>query len=107
MKITEQQKEGISIIEVSGKLDTGNYSVFEEKLFGLIDKNNIQILLDCRELEYISSSGLRVLLMALKKLNALKGKFVLCNMQPEIHKVFKISGFTGIFENRDEALESF
>ena len=76
----------------------------------LIDNQHHKILVECTNMDYISSSGLRILLMALKKVTQVKGKFALCGLQENIHEIFEISGFTSIFEihpSRDEALKGF
>jgi anti-anti-sigma factor len=61
-------------------------------------------------MDYVSSSGLRILLMALKRITMAKGKFVLCSLQENIREIFEISGFTTIFEiysNEEDALRVF
>ena len=55
-----------------------------------------QIVVDFSRLVFISSSGMRVLLIAAKKLHAKKGKLVLCSMQDSIREIFSISGFDQI-----------
>ena len=98
MIISEQQIKDITIVELKGKLDTANYAVLEKRLFALIEDNVINIILDCRNLDFVSSSGLRILILALKKISALKGNFVLCNLQPNVYKILEIAGFIGIFK---------
>ena len=60
-----------------------------------------RLIIDFSHLNFISSSGLRVLLIAVKKLNANQGKLVLCDMQEHIHEVFQISGFDQLIPIRD------
>ena len=60
-----------------------------------------RLLVDFSRLNFISSSGMRVLLMAAKKLHASQGKLVLCAMPDHIHEVFRISGFDQIIPIRD------
>jgi anti-anti-sigma factor len=110
MEIKESAQNGIIILEMNGRLDTTNYNVLEDKILKLVDQNHHNLLVDCSELSYISSSGLRIMLMGLKKINAVKGKFILCNLQENIREIFEISGFTIIFTilpSRKEALEQF
>jgi anti-sigma B factor antagonist len=110
MEILESKKDKVTILELVGRLDTTNYNVLETKIIDLIDSNVVNILIDCSKLDYVSSSGLRILLMALKKISSAKGKFVLCNLQENIAEIFEISGFTSIFEiypGQEEALTSF
>ena len=110
MEINEQKTDQCVIIGITGRLDTTNYSLLEKKLMELIDNHQDKILVDCSKMDYVSSSGLRILLMALKKITMLKGKFVLCGLQENIHEIFEISGFTSIFEihsSHEEALKVF
>ena len=110
MEINEQETDQCVIIGITGRLDTTNYSILEKKLMELIDNRQDKILVDCSKMDYVSSSGLRILLMALKKITMQKGKFVLCGLQENIHEIFEISGFTSIFEihsSPDEALKVF
>jgi anti-anti-sigma factor len=110
MEINEQKTDQCVIIGITGRLDTTNYSILEKKLMDLIDTHQDRILVDCSKMDYVSSSGLRILLMALKKITMVKGKFVLCGLQENIREIFEISGFTNIFEiytTQDEALKVF
>lgn len=110
MEIKEALHDGVVILTINGRLDTTNYHVLEEKLVKLVDNNQHKILIDCSELSYISSSGLRIMLMGLKKINAVKGKFALCSLQDNIREIFEISGFTSIFTifgTQKEALAKF
>ncbi len=110
MEINEQKTDQCVIIGITGRLDTTNYSLLEKKLMELIDNHQDKILVDCSKMDYVSSSGLRILLMALKKITMQKGKFVLCGLQENIHEIFEISGFTSIFEihsSPEEALRVF
>ena len=106
MEIADIKKEKYTIVEIAGRLDTTNYQELETNLQEKLDAGARNLILDCANLEYVSSSGLRVFLMFLKKIKGLNGKFFVCSMQDEIKEIFKISGFTSIFdiyENRDQA----
>jgi anti-anti-sigma factor len=110
MEINELKTDSCVVVSVVGRLDTTNYTILEKKLMDMIDAQQDRILVECSRMDYISSSGLRILLMALKKTNAVKGKFALCNLQENIHEIFEISGFTSIFEihpSKEEALKAF
>ena len=110
MEIVEDKTSQCVIIGITGRLDTTNYTLLENKLMELIDNQQDKILVECSKRDYISSSGLRILLMALKKLTAMKGKFALCSLQENIHEIFEISGFSSIFEihpTREDALKAF
>ncbi len=97
MKITQERINNFSVINIDGRIDSNNYSDFEEEVNRLFSGGETNIIIDCRGLNYISSSGLRVFLVAQKKVISLKGKLHLCNLQPAIKEIFTISGFTSIF----------
>jgi len=110
MEIQEQKKGNINIIGVSGKLDSFNSIELEKKLDALINSAQVQLVVDFNKLEYISSSGLRVLLAGLKKVRKQNGDIKLAGLKPFIKEVFDISGFTqlfGITDNVDSAIASF
>jgi anti-anti-sigma factor len=98
MELVETSNPKCLVLEIKGRLDTTNYSILEKRLMELIDGGTHKIIVDCRDMDYVSSSGLRILLMALKKISLVKGRFVLCGLQENIREIFEISGFTTIFE---------
>ena len=108
MELSLQKSDQCVVVGISGRLDTTTYPFLEKKLMELIDENRNKILVDCIEMDYVSSSGLRILLMALKKVTMMNGKFILCGLQENIREIFEISGFTTIFEihaSREDALK--
>jgi anti-anti-sigma factor len=110
MELTELKQDQVMIVSIQGRLDTTNYMVLEKRLMELIDEGQIHLVINCKSMDYVSSSGLRILLMALKKVTSLKGRFILCALQDNIREIFEISGFTSIFDifpDQDTALKSF
>ena len=108
MEIAEAHVGKIVILRVKGRLDTTTSGAFEEKLMAFIDAGHQCVALDFAQLDYISSTGLRVLLSATKKLGN-TGKMVLYAMKDQIKKVFDIAGFSAIFtsfDSEEEALRS-
>ncbi|MCF8358269.1 MAG: STAS domain-containing protein [Prolixibacteraceae bacterium] len=107
MNLTKKNSNGFCILNIEGRIDTTNFNEFENEVVGIIGTGEKNIVLNCKGLNYISSSGLRVFLIAQKKLMALNGKLHLCEMQPTIKEIFDISGFSTIFkifETEEEAL---
>jgi len=102
MNIKQNKLGNVNVIVIEGRLDTTNYGELESVLTEITGRNEMQVLLDITGLEYISSSGLRVLLMFLKKIRAAGGRFMLCGMSPDIREIFEISGFVNIFEIFDD-----
>jgi anti-anti-sigma factor len=109
MEITKQKQSGFTVVNLNGRLDTTNYGSLDKELETIVNAGEKNILINCSEMNYISSSGLRVFLIYLKKLKAEQGKLILCNMQPTIKEVFSIAGFTSLFsiyDSLEEALNS-
>jgi anti-sigma B factor antagonist len=107
MEIKQELEGNIVILALNGRLDTLNHSILENEMNLLFEKMQKDIILDCQDLDYVSSSGLRILLKALNQVKTLHGRFSICNLQPQIIKVFKISGFDHLFEifpGRNEAI---
>lgn len=106
MQINFIERSGKTIFELNGRLDTTNSSLFEIKFYDIFNKNQQDFVLDCTNLEYISSTGLRVMLTILKKMTAVERGLVLVGLKENVKEVFDISGFTPLFkivETIDEA----
>lgn len=93
----QEQAEGMMAV-VSGRLDTPSAIKAQQEIASLLDNADKQITLDCKELEYISSSGLRLFLTIRKEAQAKGGKVVIININEEIKKVFMMTGFFNLFE---------
>ncbi|MBO4447203.1 MAG: STAS domain-containing protein [Bacteroidales bacterium] len=98
MKTIIQETDGKITAILSGELDTAAAEETEKALQPLLCSKGKEIVLDCTELEYISSSGLRVLLSILKQAKAVGSRVVLKNVNEVIRDVLDISGFISIFE---------
>ncbi len=109
MEITKERKGHIVILKVEGRLDTNTSNRLEETFLASIDGGEQQFALDCSRLDYVSSAGLRVLLLAMKKLKNVNGKIHLYSLKDQVKEVFKIAGFSAIFplfDGQEEALRS-
>lgn len=102
MEVLQEMHGDILLISLNGRLDTTNFNDVEETMNISIDHSNYKVLVDCTKMDYISSSGLRVLMVTLKKINAQGGKFVICGLQDTIKEIFDISGFATIFTIADD-----
>ncbi|WP_309401027.1 STAS domain-containing protein [Cerasicoccus maritimus] len=108
MEINQEKQDSINIVSLKGRLDAGTSGQLEETLNALVEASGQKVLVDCRELDYISSAGLRVLLAAAKQFKKLNGSIALSTLNPNVKQVFEISGFTSIFPiygTREEAVE--
>lgn len=109
MEITQDKQDNVNVVAVKGRLDAGTSGSLEEVLNALVENGETKALVDCRELDYISSAGLRVLLAGAKQFKKLEGSIALSALNPNVKQVFEISGFTSIFPiyaTREEAVEA-
>ena len=82
---------------VSGRLDTPAAVKAQQEIVPLLEHADKEIILDCENLEYISSSGLRLFLTLRKEAAAKGGKIVIEHINDEIKKVFMMTGFFNLF----------
>jgi anti-anti-sigma factor len=110
MNITTEETDGVTTVVFEGSLDTNTAPDAEAKLGELLTAGAAKILIDFAALDYISSAGLRVLLVTGKKLGSSGGSMRLCNLNETVDEVFEISGFStifNVFKTRDDALAGF
>lgn len=98
MNTTISELEGKYIVALEGELDTAHALEVEQAMQPLHEVSGKEIMLDCTKLEYIASSGLRILLGLLKSAKANENKVVLKNLNDEIKEVFKMTGFIDLFD---------
>ncbi len=107
MDITETRRGDTLVLALAGRLDTSTAGAFEKDLLGRIEDGENDLVLDFDRLVFVSSAGMRVLLMAAKRIRAAKGRMVLCGVSEDIHNVFQISGFVAVLTivpTRNDAL---
>jgi anti-anti-sigma factor len=97
MNTTIIEKDGKYTVTLVGELDTAQALEFDEAMKPLHDVTEKEIIIECTELEYIASSGLRILLGLLKNAKARGNNVVLKNLNDEIKDVFKMTGFIDLF----------
>ena len=97
MEITTEQRAGMSVLALTGRIDTAAAPDLEKELNKLIAEGNRKILVNFANVTYISSGGLRVLLATAKKLRSPGDRFGLSSLSPEVNKILKLAGFTTIF----------
>ena len=95
-----KEQNGGMYATVSGRLDTPATVVAQQEIAPLVENADKQIILDCTNLEYISSSGLRLLLTLRKKTSTEGGKVIIEHISEDIKKVFIMTGFYNLFEIR-------
>lgn len=86
-----------TIVELIGRLDTAATAEAKATIADIIHEKN-DVVMDCKDLEYISSSGLRILLEAQKSLKAAGGTLRLINVQDSVQSVLDMTGFSFILD---------
>ncbi len=110
MDFTVDEFGDVKAVRIAGNLDTQTSTVAQEQLTQLIDNGATKILVDFEDLNYISSSGLRMLLVAVKRLEGTGGQLRICNPNKMVQEVFEVSGFSDIlsvYTSEAEARDGF
>ena len=93
--MTQILKEGgKTIIKTESRIDTINAPQFEKDIEPALQEQGIDLVMDCDELTYMASSGLRIIQKTMRSVMMKKGKFKIINVSPEIYKVLAMTGFT-------------
>lgn len=109
MQINEQKQGDVMIVSIDDHLDTMAAPAFEQRMLGLIDGGERKIVVDCSALQYVNSAGLKVFLLAAKKLEPLGGQMIVCSLAASVMMIFEMIGFTRIMKispSREEALRA-
>lgn len=107
MNLKTEKKDKWLVIYLEGRLDVMLSQSLEQTVMQEIEKGEIFLLFNLAEVEYMSSSGLRVFISTMRKLNDKKGEIRLCNMSESVRKILKIVDLESmfkIFSSEEEAL---
>ncbi len=108
MEVTQERSGDTLVLSPTGRLDSGSSRPFETVVMEQVGGGEKRLVVDFSGLDFISSAGMRVLLMAARALEESGGSLVLCSMKAHVEEVFRISGFDQIIaicESREAALE--
>lgn len=110
MQISVKTTNEVKVLAFEGKLDTQTSPDAQQQLTRLIEEGETKILVNLEKVDYISSAGLRVLLVVAKQLKTTDGELRICSLNEVVKEVFDISGFDMILPisaSESEALEGF
>jgi anti-anti-sigma factor len=102
----ERREEGTVIAKTEGRVDGSNASEFHSALESAISPDDHTVILDFEDLSYISSAGLRVILLVAKELRDRDSKLAVCSLPNSIREVFAISGFDKIIATHASQAEA-
>lgn len=107
LDVKVEMHEEIRVLGLKGRLDTDTSADLELAVQDLIDAGAEHFVIDLTGVGYVSSAGLRVLLMLAKKVDG-SGSLRLCGLNPTVRQVFDVAGFTQLFQifpDRDSLLQ--
>ncbi|ADV61283.1 anti-anti-sigma factor [Isosphaera pallida ATCC 43644] len=110
MEIQRSQHGEIAVLTVEGRVDATTCEALQDVVLKTIDEGQRKLLLDLGGVNYVSSAGLRVFLLAAKRLAADSGAVAFCALTKDVRKLFNIMGLTArvaLFETREDALANF
>lgn len=110
MHISISEMRRVTLVEVSGRIDSSNATKLGESLNEQIDAGRTQLVLDLSNVEYISSAGLREAVSAAKKVRAAGGDLRLASLSPKVKDVLELAGLIELFQTfgtQVEAVGSF
>ena len=110
MKISTHATDGVTILNLEGKLDTATSGQASEEINTILEEKPPKLLLNLGELEFVSSAGLRVLLRTAKTVKEQNGGMKVCGAKGVVKEVMDISGFDTLLDLHDseaEALAAF
>lgn len=106
LNISQDTHNDVLILYPFGRIDHVSSHDFEEELLATIHKGVQKIIIDLSNINYISSSGLRVLLLAAKTLEEQKGFLLLTSIPENVYEVFLVAGFHKIFSIYDSTQDA-
>jgi anti-sigma B factor antagonist len=107
MEIAEQQAGEVTVVAVTGRIDSNTSKRFGERLTDLIKAGHHRLVVDLNGIIYISSAGFRALLVAGRRAEESNGTLALCGLSTEVQRLFELGHFTDLFSiyaTRDEVL---
>jgi len=109
-EVMRKEEGKVMILYIKGYLDAHTAPMLEKELQGLVDEKKYNILVNFKELAYISSAGLGVFMGFIENVRNNKGDIKLSNMNSKIYRVFDLLGFPTLYdilEEEQEALNKF
>ena len=110
MEISTEELKQVSVMAVTGRVDSATAPELENSLKKLVEAEKTQIVLDLKNVEYMSSAGLRAMVSTLKAVKRVNGDLRLASLSSCVEEVLCLAGLTSIFlihPPRDEAVASF
>ncbi|MDA8307424.1 MAG: STAS domain-containing protein [Deltaproteobacteria bacterium] len=101
MDVNGYKQDKFFIVRVSGRMDATTAPEFEKSCLEWIGQGESMLIVDLKDLEYMSSAGLRSILIVGKKIKSAGGTLSFSSLTPNVEHVFSISGFGSMFKIHD------
>ena len=98
MEIEERTEGTAVIVSLDGRLDGVTAPDLETTITAIVERGDVRVVLECSQMGYVSSAGLRALLVGARKCQQGGGKLAIAALQPECRSVMEMSGFLSIIE---------
>ena len=109
MAINTEREGDTLVAKAEGRIDGTNAREFQDDLDSVIEEGDRAVILNFQDLMYISSAGIRVVLMTAKTLQRREALFALCSLSEPVREIFEVSGFDKIIPihaSQDEAISA-
>jgi len=106
MNISTSEHGTVTVMAIEGRLDGQHAQTAEKEFLALAQGDRARFVLDFTRMDYISSAGLRVVLVAAKKVRSLQGQLICAGMSEPVKEIFEMSGFLSILETAESVEEA-
>jgi anti-sigma B factor antagonist len=100
------QHKGITILTVKGYMDTTTAPEFEKHFQSALSAHKFKLVIDLKDVDYISSAGWGIFVSEIKRIRLEKGDLVLSGMNPEVEEIFKLLEFDTFLKSYDTVEEA-
>ena len=97
MDVRQEKIGEVSVVGVTGRIDSSTAPLLEKHLTENLGAEKVRVVLDLSRLEYISSAGFRILLLAAKRADDTGSRFILCGLGGKVRQLFDLGGFLDLF----------
>ena len=106
IQITTREAEDVLVVDMVGRLDTSTSGEAYDQMVRIAQSGSSKVLVNLKDVDYISSAGLRVILTASKLLRTARGELRLCNANDVVREVLDVSGFNSLLRVHDSELDA-
>lgn len=106
LEVHTTQKDGAEVLYIDGYINAHTVQDFEKSIQNVLDEQGFRILINCKKLEYINSSGLGVLMGVIEEIQEHNGFLYLSDMNETVFNIFDTLGFTHLFKVFDAEVEA-